>query len=143
MKIDLKEEFRDIFSLKCIVAWLKSPILLSMLDLLYDSCDLFDNKILYSIPIIMNDLFKKDSNIEKYVNEIINLEYDILKLIKSLSSQDKISKAIENHNKKVSKLAVKIDEEIKLAIDIQEDEYKIVLNFIENKNWSKIFNKQK
>lgn len=142
IKIDLKEEFKSIYSLKCIVAWLKSPILLSMLELLYDSCNLFESNILNNIPIIMNDISKKNSNIEYYVNEIIKLEYNFLTPPESPLSKDEIYDSTDKHNEEVSKLAIKIDEEIKKAIDVKDNEYEVVQDFIDNKNWKKIFIKE-
>lgn len=145
IKIDLKDEFKSIYSLKCIVGWLKSPILLTVLDLLYDSCDLFMYNILPNIPIIMNDISKENTNIESYINEIIALEYKILESINLMLAKKDTNTAdniIIEHNREVSKLAIKIDEEISLAIDIKEEEYNIIRDFIESKNWEKVFIKE-
>lgn len=150
IKIDLKDEFKSIYSLKCIVSWLKSPILLTILDLIYDSCDLFKYEILPNIPIIMNDISKENSNLESYVDEIIELEYSLLKSVNYIvereedtdKNEDKINDMIENHNLQVAKVAMQIEEEIRALIDIQDNEYMIINDFIEKKNWNKIFIKE-
>lgn len=143
LMITLKDEFKEAYSLRNIVVWLKSPILLSFLDLVYGKADLFHPKIISNTPIVMNEITKKGGQIESFANDIIDKENKFLETFNELEekqcSDDEIGVVIKKHNKDVSIHAYKIEEYIKSILEIQSEENYIISEFIKEKGWEKVF----
>lgn len=140
--ITLKEEFKEVYSLKNIIAWLKSPILLSFLDLVYGRCDLFDPNIITNTPIVMNEITKKESKIEEIVNDIIYKENEFLQKFNEVETLDeRKEELINNHNKSISIDAIRMEEYMKDILEIQKEEDYIICEFIDDKQWKNIFMK--
>lgn len=143
LMITLKEEFKGAYSLRNIIVWLKSPILLSFLDLVYGKADLFHPKIISNTPIVMNEMTKKSGQVESFANDIIQKENKFLGKFNELedeqASDDEIDILINNHNKDISINAYKIEEYIKSILDIQDEENYIISEFIKEKGWEKVF----
>lgn len=143
LMITLKDEFKEAYSLRSIIAWLKSPILLSFLDLVYGRTDLFHPKIISNIPIVMNEITKKGGQIESFTNYIIEEENKFLEKFNELEekqcSEEEKDALIDNHNKDISIYACKIEEYIKSILEIQSEENYIISEFINEKGWEKVF----
>lgn len=139
LRITLKEEFENIYSLKGILAWLKSPSLLSFLDLVYGKIDLYHPKIVGNIPIIMNEITKINGKIEKYVDKIISKENSFLQDFNMLENTIEQDNLINEHNKSVATIAREIEKSIKMVLGIEEEEDYIIKEFIKEKLWQKIF----
>lgn len=144
IKIDLKDEFKSICSLKCIVAWLKSPILHCLLDLIHGSFNFFRPKMLKNIPILMNDIISNGSMFEELVNQIIKKEAEILDKINFVSqsntnADDLIEELLSNHNYEVSRIAIKIEQHIKKSLGINDQEELVINDFVYKENWEDIF----
>lgn len=142
IRLELKEEFKESYSLKCIALWLKSPILLYLMELIYGSFDLFNPKILINTPIIMSNMFKIGSSFEEFSSEMIKYENEILNYFNDNFNYDinsqiepKIDFEIGEHNKRVGEIAVCIEKQLKEYLYIKEDEYKVIEKFIKDNKW--------
>lgn len=143
-RLELKEEFKNIYSLKSIVGWFKSPTLLSMLELVYGSHNLFHPKILNNIPILMTEIMRKNSVVDQYVNQIIQDEKEFLNTCEMLEEDapdflEKINKLIDEHNNRVAYQAIEIENQIRKNLGIEYTEEKIINDFIEHNEWDGIF----
>lgn len=147
LMITLKEEFKEAYSLRNIVVWLKSPILLSFLDLVYGKANLFHPKIISNTPIVMNEITKKGGQLEIFTNDIIEKENKFLERFNELDenqcSDEEVDELIDKHNKDISVDVCKIEEYIKSVLEIQSEENYIISEFIKEKGWEKIFLEEK
>lgn len=147
LRVRLKREFEETYSLKCIVAWLKSPTLLAIVDLMYGDYDIFNPNILFNIPVPMNEISKAKSIIENKVIDIIEQEKKILEYVNckfdNSESHNEIDIKINEHNKYIAEIASSIEEHFMKVLNINNEEDEIVNDFISNRQWNSIFKKLK
>lgn len=137
-RIVLKEEFKEQFSLKNIVMWLKSPVLISVIELLYGSIDIFYPKILRTIPIIMDDITKKNSELTESIDNIIQAEYEFLSQF-NMAEEENHEILVAEHNAKVACEVRNIEMKIKESLNLESDEEKIIFTSINDHEWQDIF----
>lgn len=143
IRVLLKEEFKDTYSMKAITLWLKSPILLYIIKLIYGDIKIFNPKILSNIPIIMNEIFKRNNEIENIADEIIKSEKLILNYFNGNYTEDideytknNIDLEIKNHNSKIAEIIIESEELLRKKMMIGENEFEVIKEFIKEKKWT-------
>lgn len=147
IRLLLKEEFKDAYSMRAITIWLKSPILLYMIKLIYGDINIFNPKILSDVPIIMNDIFKKNNTMENIADEIIKCENVILNYVNQKyteniddDTKNSIDSEIKNHNGKIAKIIIESEELLRNKMMIREKEFEAIQEFIKEKKWTYLIN---
>lgn len=147
IRVLLKDEFKDTYSMKAITVWLKSPILLYIIKLIYGDINVFNPKILSDIPIIMNEIFKKNNEMESIADQIIQSEKLILNYFNQQYTEDidedtqnNINLEIKNHNKKIAEIIIKTEELLRKKMVIGENEFEAIKEFIKERKWTYLLN---
>ena len=143
MRITLKDEFREKYSLKAIGLWFKSPILLYLVNIIYGTTDIFNLRVALDIPIVISNLFEFGSKLDKRANTIIEYEKDIIEYVNYNYKFDNIenidlnslNEVLSEHNMKVNKIGKEIEKILKKHFDFNDEEYNIIKKFIKNKKW--------
>ena len=143
--LDLKEEFKDKFSLYSIIGWLKSSVQLWYILTKSQSANLYQIDVLRNISIPELECLKPAAQVEENVKKILDLEYLFLKEYRmhDICGECKnvhddcydmclMDTYINKHNKQITDIATEIDKLILNEIGIDNDkEIELIKNEIE------------
>lgn len=141
----VNDAYKDYYSLRTIILWLKSPILLYYLNLIYGTYRFFDPNIVFDIPIVLTKEMKVGSVVDEKAKEIIQLEKKFLqsaseKVESALSpeQEEEFNKEILNHNNTIANIIANVEEIFMNLFDLSKEEYSLITEFVEQEQWESI-----
>lgn len=153
--LTIKERYKNEYSIESLLAWMKSPILLWYTNFMHDTVDIFKAKALKDMPIIMVESMKPEKEIHNIITGITNKEIDFLsksqevyKAFKDAEDNEcdnldnkeaELDALVELHNKAISELAIKIENNIIKDLKITDKELKVVEMFLKQNDIEGIF----
>lgn len=129
----ISEKFNNLFSLKSILAWLKSATFGWYNYATTDNLDIYIPSVFKHSPIPTLDLFKPTERVDECIDEIILQERQYLELCSKMPNniddeefRTKIDDATNYHNTYISKLAMDIECLITNALQLNEYEIDMI-----------------
>lgn len=130
--LKIKEDLRESFSEKAILAWMKSSVLLWYSSTLFEDTNIHEPKIFMKIPVPILDIFKPNNVLDNVVSNILELEHEFLSNLYPIGSIKETQEKIVLHNKRVEKIAHVIDKIILNSLNVSMEETKLVYKFLES-----------
>jgi hypothetical protein len=142
--LSIRDNFADKISEYSILGWLKSSLFIWYINRKCNSTNLYEPRVINNLYIPFLKCLLPQSNVDKYVQEIIALEEDFLtktnfkELCENCPCDDcdsdecQANVIVDDHNEKVAELTYKIDCEIFEELQLSDEQIKIISKEIEN-----------